>query len=272
MTPQPAFIASVTQVLRPLVRLLIGRGFTFPQLAELLKGVYLEVAESDFPLKNKAQTDSRLHLLTGVHRKDVRRLRGQPQARPEAPPAVTLGAQAVARWSSDPAYLDANGQPRPLSRRAEAGNTTFETLIESISKDIRARAVLDEWLRLGVVEIDNEDQVRLITAAFIPQRGDEEKLYYFAHNLHDHLAAGICNLEGTAPACMERSVHYSALSPDAIAEIQALAEKRGMAALQAVNARCLELKTVPAANTRRMTFGIYFYDTPDEESSQHESR
>ncbi len=269
MTPQPAFATAVSRVLRPLVKLLIGKGFTFTQLAELLKGVYVEVAEQDFPLSGKAQTDSRIHLLTGVHRKDVKRLRGQSPSRHHAPEAVTLGSQAVALWTSKPEYLDASGQPRALPRRAASGMVSFESLIESISKDIRPRAVLDEWLRLGVVVLDPDDQVKLVTAAFIPQKGEEEKLFYFAHNLHDHIASGVHNLSGGQPPAMERSVHYSALTSEALEEIKSLAEKKGMEALHAVNARCRALSTVPGEHTHRITFGVYFHDAPSAEDPSH---
>ena len=51
-------------------------GLTFPALADLLRELYVNVAEYDFALSGKEQTDSRVSLLTGIHRKEVRRLRG----------------------------------------------------------------------------------------------------------------------------------------------------------------------------------------------------
>ena len=62
-------------LLRPLVKLLVEQGVPFGELAEVLKGVYVDVALRDFPLEGKGPTDSRVTLLTGVHRKDVKRLR-----------------------------------------------------------------------------------------------------------------------------------------------------------------------------------------------------
>ena len=66
----------VARLLRPLVRLLIKSGVTFPALCDLLRELYVNVAEYDFALPDKSQTDSRVSLLTGIHRKEVRRLRG----------------------------------------------------------------------------------------------------------------------------------------------------------------------------------------------------
>ena len=66
---------------------------------------------------------------------------------------------------------------------------SFETLVASVNTDIRPRAVLDEWLRLGVVQIDDSDQVCLVVDAFVPEKGLDEKAFLFGQNIHDHLAA-----------------------------------------------------------------------------------
>ena len=269
---------ALERLLRPVVRLLIEQGVAFGELAELLKGVYVDVALREFPLEDKQPTDSRVTLLTGVHRKDVRRLRGQPHAPHDPPHSVTLGALLVARWTGTPGFLDAEGRPRPLPRKAVGRGKSFENLVESVSKDIRPRVVLDEWLRLGVAHLDAEDRVCLNAEAFVPSRGLEEKLFYFGRNLHDHIAAAARNVGGRRPAFLERSVYYPGLSRESVAELAKLAASVGMEALQAVNRRALELVHEDAgdeAASQRMNFGLYFYDAradadaePDEEGGR----
>ena len=46
----------LTRLLRPLVRLAIRSGMTFPALADLLRELYVNVAEHDFALSDKEQT------------------------------------------------------------------------------------------------------------------------------------------------------------------------------------------------------------------------
>ncbi|MHC2570219.1 hypothetical protein ACVMH6_002547 [Rhizobium leguminosarum] len=69
--------AMLIRVLRPLVKLALASGFNFTAFSTVLRRLYIEVAEKEFALPNKQQTDSRISLLTGIHRKDVNRLRGQ---------------------------------------------------------------------------------------------------------------------------------------------------------------------------------------------------
>lgn len=237
-------------------------------LLETLKSVFVQVAEEDFKLAKREQTDSRISLLTGLHRKDVHRLRNQPNTGISQSANASLGSQLVGLWISNADFIDHEGKPKPLPRLSSMGEEiSFEHLVARVSKDIRARPVLDEWLRVGVVSIDAHDCVCLNTEAFIPNAGFEEKLYFFQQNIHDHLAATAHNLMNHTPPMLERCVYYDDLTPAAIRELKALAEEQGMVALKAVNKRALELKTKSdnlEASDQRFTFALYFYHAKED--------
>lgn len=267
MTPPSALVAAVRRILRPLARLLTAQGITFPMLAELLKQIYVEEAVRHFSLDGEPPSDSRVSLLTGVHRKDVKRLRRLRTEEGEAmPEMVALGAQLAAAWTARKDLRDSRGRPGPLPRLASQGGArSFEGLVASISKDIRARPLLDEWLRLGVAKIDEQDRVVLKTSAFVPSRGFDEKAFYFGHNLHDHVAAAAHNMEAKGPAFLERSVHYEGLQGASVAKLASLAEKEGMQAVQSVYAEAKESDArdrKAGGPKQRLTFGIYFYSEP----------
>jgi len=269
--PQAALVQALRRVLKPLVRLLLASGITYQFISEMIKSVYVEVAERDFRIDNKPPTDSRISLMSGVHRKDVSRLRTALQAAEStAPTAVSLGAHLVALWMGNPAYLDEAEQPLPLPRyRSEGGERSFEALVASVNSDIRSKVVLDEWMRLGIAHLDDQKRVCLNADAFIPSEGFDEKAFYFGHNQHDHLAAAAHNLMGQHPPFMDRSVHYDTLSP---ASAQALAKQAldlGMRALLAVNKSAMQAEKrdqeTPAGQPQRITFGVYFYSEPSGE-------
>ena len=265
MKPSPSLLAAVRVLLRPLVRLLMARGVTCPMLANLLKDIYVDVAQREFGGEGRTPSDSRITLLTGIHRKDVRRLRAAPPpGAEEIPETVALGAQIVAAWTRR--FRDAKGRPRPLARlQSQGGAESFEALVAGVSTDIRARAVLDAWLRLGVAELDGDDRVALRTAAFVPSRGFAEKAFYFGHNVGDHLAAAAHNVLGDKPPFLERSVHYDSLDPASVEKLAALAEDTGMKALQTVNREAMQAEARDKksdAPKQRITFGMYFFTAP----------
>ena len=70
--PSNIVIQAIRGVLKPLVRFMLSQGLTYTILIDLLKSIYVEVALKEFTLEKKRQTDSRISLLTGVHRKDVK--------------------------------------------------------------------------------------------------------------------------------------------------------------------------------------------------------
>ena len=57
---------------RPLVRLLIGRGATFPAVAERLRQLFVDEAVAEIRARGMKPTASAVSLLSGVHRKDLR--------------------------------------------------------------------------------------------------------------------------------------------------------------------------------------------------------
>lgn len=268
--PPKLLVKALKHVLYPLVRVMLAKGITYPFFSEMLKGIFVEVADREFKIDGKVQTDSRISLLSGVHRKDVRRLRQITRGPSEiTPSAVSLGAQLAAVWTGSAQYLDEDGHPIPLARlSATGGAQSFEALVAGVSKDIRSRAVLDEWMRLGVVRIDELDRVILNTEAFVPQKGFDEKVFYFGHNLHDHAAAAVHNILQSGAPFLERSVHYDELSAASVPELAALAERVGMQAALALNRKAMEFEKrdaeVPPEAKQRITFGIYFYGAPAE--------
>lgn len=255
------------RLLWPLVRLAIVSGVTFPVLADLMRGLFVEVALRDLLRDPAARTDSRISLLTGVHRKEIRRLRLEPPEDDAIPDVVTVSSQIIGHWLGAPAYTDAAGYPRALPRTsAQEGEPSFEALVQTVTTDIRPRAVLDDFISQGLVTLAS-DQVRLNQAAFIPRQGREEQLFFFARNLHDHIAASAANITSPeGPAFLDSSVHYDRLAPETAAKLLATAQSTAEQALLKVNRAALGLVSpgggeaaTRSTQTRRVNFGIYIY-------------
>lgn len=267
-TPSKLLIA-VRSMLRPLIKLLLRYQISYTALTPIIKQLYVDVADKEFPIEGKKQTESRLSLLTGIHRKEIKRLRAEEFEENEAPESVSLGGQMVAFWLSTRGYHK-KGVPNPIPRQStKPSDVSFETLVETVGhQDIRSRAVLDEWLRLGMVEINDDDKVVLQEEAFIPQQGFDEKLFYWQRNLKDHLATASHNLSlnnassdrlasESDEARLERSVYYGDLSQEAVNELHELYKKESMKVLKKMNEKALQLKTKKPGSLY-MNAGAYF--------------
>jgi hypothetical protein len=269
-----ALVAALQRVLRPLIRLLLSYGFRYQTFIDLVKSTYIHVAEEEFRLDKKAQSDSRISLLTGVHRRDVNRLRKESRAESSLPLQASMSAQLLAIWSGNNQYTDSQGIPLPLPRLAsKGGDHSFEALVRSMSKDFRPRVVLDEWLRQGIATLDEQDNVCLTADAFASPQGIEEKSFYFGQNIHDHLAATVHNLSDDNAPFLERCVYYSDLTAESVQEYARYARLYGMRALHTVNRHAAELQKKDAGKPDaiyRTNFGIYNFTEINRGEESHE--
>ena len=70
-----AMSLAVSKVLRPLIRILLRNGVAFGVFAELAKWIYVDVAMQEHPIEGRKQSTSRVSILTGLSRKEVKRLK-----------------------------------------------------------------------------------------------------------------------------------------------------------------------------------------------------
>jgi general stress protein 26 len=267
-------VAAIFHILRPLVRLLLLNGVTFPAFTDQIRLTYVKIAEDEFKLDSKPQTDSRISLITGIHRREVNRLRKEQAAKVSLSQRASMSGLLLTIWTGHAEYLDENGAPRALPRWAkDSAGVSFESMVQSVSKNIRARAVLDEWLRQGLITLEQDDKVHLRADAFNKPQDMEEKIYYFSQNIHDHLASTVHNLTSAEPPFLEQCVFYDRLSAESVKELRDYSRHVGTGALRAFNKRAAELqksdKLKPDA-LQRINFGVYNFselEALDEEQT-----
>lgn len=272
---QAALVKAVALLCKPLIRLMIEKGMTFPQFRELAKELYVEVANEDFSLGADKPSDSRVFILTGVHRKDIKRIREQgEQESQQVTSAASLSGEIVARWSSMPEYLDKKGKPRQLLKSGKNDEAGFEQLVSSVSKDVRPRAILDEWLRLNMVSMKG-DYVVLNRSVFVTNKEFKEMAYYLGHNVHDHLASCVSNILVEGEPMLERSVYYASLTEDSVTKLRTIASKKGNDLLQHLNKQAIKLYDADKDKedaTHRMRLGVYWYQKQLDADVKRESK
>ena len=213
-------------------------------------------------------------MLTGVHRKDVRRLREAPVSAEPATPMVPVAAMVVARWISEPRYLNADQTARALARtpgRGSAGEPDFTRLVAEVSRDVGARAVFDELARLGVVELLAVGYVALKSIAFVPHECLRVSFHFLAANVSDHLATAVHNLapQRRTPLMLDQSAFSRNLSAEQAQQLQQQARRLWATVLQHFlrTATVAEQRSETAAGPKhRVCFGVYFHDSVQAEA------
>ena len=260
--PDP-FLRILQGLVRPLARMLITRGVSAPVFYRMMKRVYVEVARDEFGLDGAEPTQSRISLLTGVHRRDVHDILAddsetwETARRRSATVATVLG-----QWTARQDYLDGDGLPRRLPRTAPTG-PSFEALVRDINRDIRPRTILDELLRQNLVTQSEEDGMLEIAGDAVAGPGaPDQRAIFFAANVGDHLAAAADNLTSEEPRFLERAVFYNRLTADSVDQIEEAARGASQTLLETINRDSQPLQEADKTkegNTHRYRLGVYFY-------------
>lgn len=231
-----ALSAALGRVLRTLFRVVLRNNMSFKAFLDIAKRAYVEVAATEFAIPGKKQTVSRIALLSGLTRKDVRRLLAARRANDSAAgERYNRAARVVAGWVRDQDFSDTTGNPKALAlQESESpGRARFVDLVRRFSGDIPFRAVLDELLRVGVVEKLGDGTVRLKSRAYVPESGDADKLNILGTDVADLVATIDHNLQhGGDDPFFQRKVMYDNVPVEALEEFRRLSNAQAQTLLE----------------------------------------
>ena len=148
-------------VLRPLARALLRAGIGFREFEEISKTAFVDVATKDYGLRGRPTNISRVAVMTGLTRKEVRRLRDKSSAGDQTLVVKTTPMAAVLhRWYTEPKFNSSSGRPRELS--FDEGEHSFSALVRKFGGDIPAGAMRTELMRIEAIEELPDGKLRVL--------------------------------------------------------------------------------------------------------------
>jgi hypothetical protein len=257
-----ALASALINILRPLVRILLRNGIAYGTFAELAKKAFVDVAFERFGQPGKVQTASRVSALTGLTRKEVKRL--HELNRPD-----DLGAQerynrairVISGWLNDPRYQDSRGRPDELPLEGE--ESSFAALVKQYSGDIPTQAMLSTLTESGSVDRLN-GKVRLVRHAYIPGKDPVDKLQILGTDVAELITTINHNLTVAAPQLrFQRKVSSDRVDSDTVPELRSIAANRAQALLEDLDRRFAQHEAASDAEAgkgRYISVGIYYYE------------
>jgi len=259
-----ALIAALTVLLRPLVRILLRHGIPCDVLSGVARQVYVRVATEEFALPGKKQTTSRVSILTGLTRKEVRRIMTTVEVDDqESTDRYNRAARVITGWVRDKAFHDKTGGPLPLP--VEGPNASFGALVRCYSGDMPVRAMLDELLRVGAVRQTKEGRIRLQARFYVPEQSEADKLHILGTDTADLIATIAHNLTPKAVPRFQRKVMYDNVPVEAVQEFQRLSANRAQLFLEGIDSwlsqRDRDINpAVRGTGRKRVGIGIYYFE------------
>ena len=220
---------AVTRVLAPLVRLLLRHGVSHAEFCNWAKQTYVEVAEADFGIENKPPTVSRIAIVTGINRKEVKRIRELPSDVDTGVAKHNRAIRVVTGWLQDQAFQTSSGKPKILTYGDQ--ENTFNQLVKRHGGDVPARAMLDELERVGTVKNEN-GKVTLLHKGYVPHESESALLDIFATSATDLLTTLDYNLSTSDQRRMQMSVAYDDVTEEGLKAFRELSATEAMKMLR----------------------------------------
>ena len=171
---QRQILGAFLLALRPIARIFLRFGMGFREFSGIAKTAFVDVATNEYGLRGRPTNISRVAVMTGLTRKEVRRVRetienGDQTVVVKSTPLSEL----LHRWHADNEYLDSAGRPVVLPFSGEG--VSFSSLARKYGGDIPPGAMRTELKRVGAVIEDQDGYLQAVSRVVHP-KGEHEKL------------------------------------------------------------------------------------------------
>lgn len=227
---------SIRQFMRPVVKLMLRNGIDLASCMGEVRRLYVDVAQDAEFASNKGKTDSkkkisvsRIALLTGINRKEVRRILDTKDDQDEPDRAYSNRAvRVISGWTKDRKFCDENGEPYVLSVGATNGERRFEDLVKAYSGDLTARVILDELIRVGSVSEENPGKVSLVGKGYVPYQSNEAMLAEGSAAIRDLASTVAHNISRTdgEGTLLQLTVAYDDVPTERLRTLRAIVTRR----------------------------------------------
>jgi len=263
------------RLLRPVVRILLRHGVSLRELSELCKRVCVSVASSDLGDNGKPMNTSRIALLTGMTRRDVRQVRLSLDADEQH----TLGrmnsaTRLLAGWFQDADFLNAEG--RPMQLQLVAPFPSFTDLSKRYAGDIPVTTVVKELKRAAAIEELDDGIFVAKTRYYMPGHDTpaNPEAMIRAGSVYQDLGNTVDYNLGRAAGALtrfERRATNSRIDAADLPEFHRFIEHEGQKFLELVDRWLSEHEVhdenLGQKNTVRLGLGAYWIEGPDIEGA-----
>lgn len=139
-------IDCLRQLLSPIIRFCLRSSITLQDLIESAKVVFVKLGTELMQEGEDNINTSRLAVMTGVHRKDVQKIRDEGGLGDNT---KSFTRRLLAQWEQDRQFCGQNGKPLVLTCGGEGSD--FWRLVRKLSKELNPATVLFELERINAV-------------------------------------------------------------------------------------------------------------------------
>ena len=270
---QRQILGALLLVLRPIARALLKAGIGYREFAEISKTAFVDVAGKDYGLRGRPTNISRVAVMTGLTRKEVRRVRDKMECG-EAIELAKLApmSQVMHRWFTENEYTAENGSPRVLN--FDSGEPTFAGLVKKFGGDIPPGAMRTELKRIGVIEELESGQIRPLSRSVVGLENHDKLLRGLVHVVYP--AAVSLNHNISANGKNDTWVHMSAFTQSVnqhdLGRIRRVCSDKASALIESVDDLLAAYETLSESgpdseDSKAVGVGVFYFEDDSSEAN-----
>ena len=181
-------------VMRPIVRILLRYGVGYREFLEVTKTAYVDIASSDFGIRGRPTNISRIAVMTGLTRKEVRRLRDKiSYGTDKISVKTTPLADVLHHWHAQDEFTTSSGHPKTLPFAGDS--SSFSSLVRQFGGDIPAGAMRTEMKRVGAVAENDDGTLTLQDRSFRASEDHDKLIMTLIHAVYPVLSNTVHNTD-----------------------------------------------------------------------------
>ncbi|MDJ0906979.1 MAG: DUF6502 family protein [Woeseiaceae bacterium] len=180
---QRQILGAFLVALRPIARILLRFGIGFREFSEISKTAFVDVASREYGLRGRPTNISRVAVMTGLTRKEVRRIREKIEGGDQAVVVkATPLSEILHRWHAESDFLNESGRPAVLPFAGD--ERSFSDLVRRFGGDIPPGAMRTELKRVGAIEENERGELQVIKRTVHPKGAHEKLITALVHALY----------------------------------------------------------------------------------------
>lgn len=206
---QTRILGAFLVVLRPMARILLRFGIGFREFSEIAKTAFVDVASNDYGLRGRLTNISRVAVMTGLTRKEVKRLRDKLESGDDRLTVRTTPlCEILHKWHAEDDYLDDAGRPATLA--FADGRGSFSELVRRFGGDIPPGAMRTELKRVGAIQENEDGSLKVVRRSVTPAGKHDNLIAALAHGAYPLLTTIAHNINTEKPD--ERWAQFTAFT------------------------------------------------------------
>lgn len=257
---------ALSKILSALIKSMLRNGMSYGEFDQIARKSFVDVAFKNFSPAGKKQTVSNVAILTGLNRKEVKKLNEL-----DADHSSTNSKQynrsirVIGGWINDPDYLRPDGTANDLGME---GDNSFTNLVRKYSGDMPVAAMQKALTESGNISVAADGKIRLLSHAYLPSDDPAEKLTILGTDTQQLIETINHNIT-SAPENLrfQRKASNPRIPVDSIPVIKQFTQRKGQTFLEEVDLYLSQHESKSEdEETVELSVSLFYHEsTPDQQ-------